>query len=54
MFMRGREGEDIFSVSSKSLVPSLGCFSFAFFFLTKTKPRSMLCTSYPQRKTVNT
>lgn len=53
MFMRGRVGEDIFSVSSKSLAPSLGFFSFCFFFSTKTMPRSMLCTSYPQRTTVN-
>ena len=31
MFMRGTVGEDIFSVSSKSLAPSLGFFSFCFF-----------------------
>ena len=33
MFMRGKVGEDIFSVSSKSLAPSLGFFSFCLFFV---------------------
>ena len=55
MFMRGRVGEDIFSVSSKSLAPSLGFFSLSFFFFFFNKNYAKIYTVYfiPQRTTVN-
>lgn len=55
MFMRARVGEGIFSVSSKSLAPSLVFFSFSLFFLfNKNYAKIYAMYLYPQRTTVNT